>query len=92
MNANGTDVRQLGSEESAFAPEWSPDGQRLVLIQGSGLEFRGRQPEEEQLFQIRWMPASGGDTQFVTTVKIAVVAPIPRAAVSTKRILPCCSR
>ncbi|HEU4520477.1 MAG TPA: hypothetical protein VFT12_00645, partial [Thermoanaerobaculia bacterium] len=52
-------------------PEWSPDGQRLVLIQGSGLEFRGRQPEEEQLFQIRWMPAAGGDTQFVTTVKVA---------------------
>ena len=52
-------------------PEWSPDGQRLVVIQGSGLEFRGRQPEEEQLFQIRWLPASGGDTQFVTTVKIA---------------------
>lgn len=52
-------------------PEWSPDGQRLVLIQGSGLEFRGRQPEEEELFQIRWMPAAGGDTQFVTTVKVA---------------------
>ena len=52
-------------------PEWSPDGQRLVFIQGSGLEFRGRQPEEEQLFQIRWMPAAGGESQFVTTVKIA---------------------
>ncbi|HVS33451.1 MAG TPA: amidohydrolase family protein [Thermoanaerobaculia bacterium] len=52
-------------------PEWSPDGQRLVLIQGSGLEFRGRQPEEEQFFDIRWLPASGGEAQFVANVRIA---------------------
>ncbi len=52
-------------------PEWSPDGQKLVVIQGSGLEFRGRQPEEEELFDIRWLPSSGGDAQFITTVKIA---------------------
>ena len=52
-------------------PEWSPTGDRLVLVQGSGLEFRGRQPEEEQLFEIRWLSANGGETQFITTVKIA---------------------
>ncbi|HEX2835392.1 MAG TPA: amidohydrolase family protein [Thermoanaerobaculia bacterium] len=52
-------------------PEWSRDGSKLVIIQGSGLEFRGRQPEEEQLFDIRWLPASGGDAQFITAVKIA---------------------
>ncbi|HXI12935.1 MAG TPA: amidohydrolase family protein [Thermoanaerobaculia bacterium] len=52
-------------------PEWSRDSSRLVLIAGSGLEFRGRQPEEEQFFDIRWMPASGGETQFIANVKIA---------------------
>jgi Tol biopolymer transport system component/imidazolonepropionase-like amidohydrolase len=52
-------------------PEWSPDGQRLVIIQGSGLEFRGRQPEEEQFFDISWLPAAGGDAQFIANVKIA---------------------
>ena len=68
----GGTPQKLTTKAGHYAnPEWSPDGQRLVLIQGSGLEFRGRQPEEEQLFQIRWMPASGGETQFVTTVKIA---------------------
>jgi Tol biopolymer transport system component/imidazolonepropionase-like amidohydrolase len=52
-------------------PEWSRDGSKLVIIQGSGLEFRGRQPEEEQLFDIRWLSANGGDSHFVTGVKIA---------------------
>jgi Tol biopolymer transport system component/imidazolonepropionase-like amidohydrolase len=51
-------------------PEWSPDGQKLAVIRGSGLEFRGRQPEEEQIFEIHWMPSSGGDTQFVSTVNL----------------------
>jgi Tol biopolymer transport system component/imidazolonepropionase-like amidohydrolase len=52
-------------------PEWSPDGQKLVIIQGSGLEFRGRQPEEEQLFDIRWLSAGGGEARYITSVKIA---------------------
>jgi Tol biopolymer transport system component len=67
----GTPQRLTTAAGHYANPEWSPKGDRLVVIQGSGLEFRGRQPEEEQLFQIRWLPSSGGDTQFVTTVKIA---------------------
>jgi Tol biopolymer transport system component/imidazolonepropionase-like amidohydrolase len=47
-------------------PAWSPSGDRLVLVQGTGQEFRGRQPEEEQAFQVSWIPASGGDPTFVT--------------------------
>ena len=41
-----------------------------MIISGSGLEFRGRQPEEEGSFEIRWMPAEGGVTQFVSTITI----------------------
>ncbi len=51
-------------------PSWSPKGDRLLVIQGSGLEFRGRQPEQESFFDIRWLSAEGGDTQFVTTVEL----------------------
>src|SRR5262249_11090413 len=39
------------------------------IVRGSGLESRGRQPEEETVFEIHWLDAAGGDTHYVTTVK-----------------------
>lgn len=47
-------------------PAWSPKSDRLVLVQGTGLEFRGRQPEEERAFWVSWIPADGGEAQIVT--------------------------
>ena len=52
-------------------PEWSPSGDKLAVIRGSGLEFRERQPEEEDSFDITWMPSSGGELELVTSVSIA---------------------
>jgi len=53
-------------------PEWSPNGDRLSVVRGTGLEFRGRQPEDEDYLEIHWLPASGGEeTHFVTSVKLA---------------------
>jgi Tol biopolymer transport system component/imidazolonepropionase-like amidohydrolase len=52
-------------------PTFSPSGDRLCLTRGSGLEFRGRQPEDEDAFEIHWMDASGGETHFVASVKPA---------------------
>ncbi len=49
-------------------PAWSPSGDRLAIVRGSGLEFRGQQPEEESSFELRWLPASGGEPSLVTTV------------------------
>jgi Tol biopolymer transport system component/imidazolonepropionase-like amidohydrolase len=49
-------------------PTWSAQGDRLSLVRGSGLEFRGRQPEEENLFELHWIDAGGGDTHYVTAV------------------------
>ena len=51
-------------------PVWSPKGDRLSIIRGTGLEFRGRQPEDEDYFEIHVLDASGGDTRLVTTVKL----------------------
>ncbi|HEY2946574.1 MAG TPA: hypothetical protein VGN09_29340, partial [Vicinamibacteria bacterium] len=52
-------------------PAWSPQGDRLSVIRGSGLEFRGRQPEDEDYFELGWMDAGGGDLHLVTAVKLA---------------------
>lgn len=51
-------------------PAWSPKGDRIALLRGSGLEFRGRQPEDEEFFEIGVLDAAGGDLRPVTTAKI----------------------
>ncbi len=64
--------RQLTRAPGHYAnPSWSPKGDRLALIRGSGLEFRGQQPEDENFFEIHWIDANGGDTNLVTTVTTA---------------------
>ena len=73
MPAPGSSVasapQQLTRRAGHYAnPAWSPNGDRLALVQGSGLEFRGQQPEDENFFEIRWLDAGGGETQPVTTV------------------------
>ncbi|MBW8873936.1 MAG: PD40 domain-containing protein [Acidobacteria bacterium] len=52
-------------------PSWSPDGSRLLLVRGSGLELRGRQPEEEEFFAIEWIASEGGDLHYVASVHLA---------------------
>ena len=54
-------------------PSWSPSGDKLVLLRGSGLEFRGQQPEDDEFFEIRWISAAGGETNYVASVKLAQV-------------------
>lgn len=67
--AGGTPVRLTAQAGHYANPAWSPDGSRLLIVQGSGLEFRGRQPEDESSFEIRWMDAAGGETHPVTSVE-----------------------
>jgi Tol biopolymer transport system component/imidazolonepropionase-like amidohydrolase len=52
-------------------PEFSPQSDRILAVRGTGLEFRERQPEEDSYFDVGWVPANGGDFNFVTTVKVA---------------------
>ncbi|HEX6738242.1 MAG TPA: amidohydrolase family protein [Vicinamibacteria bacterium] len=67
--AGGGEPQQLTRRAGHYAnPTWSQQGDKLALVRGSGLEFRGRQPEEENVFELHWMDAAGGDTHYVTTV------------------------
>mgnify|MGYP006171025255 FL=1 len=68
--AAGGAPQQLTRSPGHYAnPSWSPSGDRLAIVRGSGLEFRGQQPEEEDFFEIRWLGADGGDPELVTTVE-----------------------
>ncbi len=68
--ATGGRPLQLTRAPGHYAnPSWSPMSDRLAIVRGSGLEFRGQLPEEETFFEIRSLDASGGDTALVTTVQ-----------------------
>jgi len=64
-------VRMTKSPGHYANPAWSPTGDRLALLKGSGLEFRGRQPEEEEFFEIVLLDPASGELTPVTTVKLA---------------------
>jgi imidazolonepropionase-like amidohydrolase len=66
--ATGAPQRLTGASGHYANPSWSPSSDRLAIVRGSGLEFRGRQPEDEEYFEICWLPASGGAPEVVTTV------------------------
>ncbi len=65
----GTPARLTRVSGHYTNPVWSPDGTRIALIRGSGLEYRGRQPEDEAHFEIVVVDSRGGAPQRVTTVK-----------------------
>ena len=50
-----------------------------------GLEFRGRQPEDEDYFEIRVLDAGGGDTRLVTTVRLGQRDVLPPPGVLERR-------
>lgn len=52
-------------------PEFSPKSDKILLVRGTGMEFRNRQPEEDSYFDVGWISASGGEFEFVSTVKAA---------------------
>jgi len=70
-DGSGAPVRLTRAAGHYANPAWSPKGDRLVFVRGSGLELRGQQPEEEEFFEVRWIDANGGETHYVTSVKLA---------------------
>ncbi len=67
--ATGGTAKKLTTAPGHYAnPTWSQKGDRISVIRGSGLEFRGRQPEEEDYFEAYWLNADGGELHLATTI------------------------
>jgi Tol biopolymer transport system component/imidazolonepropionase-like amidohydrolase len=66
--AGGAPIKLTALAAHYAKPVWSADGSQLAILRGSGLELRGRQPEEEQAFELHLLPAAGGATRYVATV------------------------
>jgi Tol biopolymer transport system component/imidazolonepropionase-like amidohydrolase len=56
-------------------PAWSPKGDRIAVVTGSGAERRGQQPEQDAYYEIRWLPASAG-SEGTDPRPIAAVTPV----------------
>ena len=72
LRSSGGKPVRLSARAAHYAnPSWSPGGDRLVLVMGTGSEFRGQQPEDDAVLEIRWLPAdprgAGSEAQLVTT-------------------------
>jgi Tol biopolymer transport system component/imidazolonepropionase-like amidohydrolase len=67
----GGEPQRLTARPGHYAnPVWSPDGSQLAVFRGSGLELRGRQPEEENQFDLFTLSATrpGDEPRFVIGV------------------------
>ena len=50
-------------------PAFSADGSKIVFVAGSGATFRGEDLSDELWQEIRWIPASGGPSNYVIGTK-----------------------
>jgi imidazolonepropionase-like amidohydrolase len=63
----GSPTRLTAKPAHYVNPSWSPDGTRLVVLQGSGGEFRGERGTETLYYEVRWLDASGpGPARLIT--------------------------
>ena len=73
IRAGGGAPQRLTRTAGHYAnPAWSPKGDRIVVVAGSGAELRAQQPEFDPYYEIRWLPseppAGGADPTVVTSV------------------------
>jgi len=50
-------------------PSFSPDGQKVVFLRGSGATFRDEDPSDELWHEIHWVDAAGGPSHYVVGTK-----------------------
>jgi Tol biopolymer transport system component len=67
--ADGQAPERLTSEPGEYLhPVWSPDGDELVVVRGSGASARGRGWEQNSWYELIRLPAGGGTARSITRV------------------------
>jgi imidazolonepropionase-like amidohydrolase len=61
----GTPRRLTAAAGQYVNPSFSPDGSKIVFLSGSGAWFRDNDLSDELWHEVRWIPASGGDSRYV---------------------------
>ncbi|HJQ97897.1 MAG TPA: hypothetical protein VJ826_06240, partial [Candidatus Polarisedimenticolaceae bacterium] len=70
MTFPGGTPRTLTQVPGQYAnPSLSPDGTKVAYVSGSGATFRDGDPADELWEEIRWIPASGGESHYVVGTK-----------------------
>jgi Tol biopolymer transport system component/imidazolonepropionase-like amidohydrolase len=66
--ATGAPIRLTKVAGEYLNPVWSPDGSTIVYVAGSGATARGQMLAENPYYELRSIPANGGESRFITAV------------------------
>jgi Tol biopolymer transport system component/imidazolonepropionase-like amidohydrolase len=66
--AGGEPVRLTTMAGEYLNPVWTPDGTGIVVVAGSGATARGQMLAENFWFELRFVPAAGGESRLITHV------------------------
>ena len=68
MRAGGAPTQLTKIAGEYLNPVWSPDGSTIVFVAGSGATARGQMMAENPYYELRSIPATGGESRFITAV------------------------
>ena len=66
--ATGAPIQLTKVAGEYLNPVWSPDGATIVYVAGSGATARGQMLAENPYYELRSIPANGGESRFITAV------------------------
>ncbi len=67
--APGEPIRLTTEPGEYLNPAWSPDGESLVVLRGTGATQRGRNWQANPFYHLTLVPASGGAAEDLTRIK-----------------------
>jgi Tol biopolymer transport system component len=68
ISVSGGESRAITTTPAQYInPVWSPDGKAIAYVVGAPLaEQISWQPSEAMMYEVRWSPASGGESKLIT--------------------------